>query len=85
MGYWVYILQCADDTFYTGMTNDVARRVAVHNQGRGAKYTRGRRPVTAVYWEACDSRSEALRREAAIKRLTRIQKIALITHMRKTN
>ena len=78
MAYWVYILRCADGTLYTGYTDDVERRCAAHNSGRGAKYTRGRRPVTVVYRERCDDRSGALRREAAIKSLTRSQKEQLI-------
>lgn len=77
MSYWVYILRCADDTLYTGSTDDVERRLAVHNAGKGAKYTRGRGPVTVVYREACDDKSAALRRENAIKRLPRAEKLAL--------
>lgn len=76
--YWVYILRCGDGTLYTGSTNDVDRRAAAHNEGKGAKYTRGRGPVTVVYRELCQDKSEALRREAAIKRLTRTQKLTLI-------
>lgn len=79
MAYYVYILRCADNTLYTGSTTDVARRAAVHNSGRGAKYTRSRRPVKVVYWESCPDRSAALRREAAIKRLSRAEKEALIS------
>lgn len=75
--WWVYILQCVDGTLYTGMAADVDRRVKVHNQGRGAKYTRGRRPVRVVYRESCASRGQALRREAAIKKLTRAEKLDL--------
>ena len=75
----MYILRCADNTLYTGSTTDVARRAAVHNSGRGAKYTRSRRPVKVVYWESCPDRSAALRREAAIKRLSRAEKEALIS------
>ena len=78
MGYWVYILRCADGTLYTGSTTDVERRAAVHNQGKGAKYTRSRLPVTVVYREVCADRSTALHREAAIKRLTRAEKCRLI-------
>lgn len=78
MNYWVYILRCRDDTLYTGITEDVDRRAAVHNSGRGAKYTRGRGPVTVVYREFCGDKSAALRREIAIKALTRAQKLALI-------
>ena len=74
----VYILRCADGTLYTGSTDDVERRVAVHNSGKGAKYTRGRRPVEVVYTEECESCSAALKREYAIKQLIRAQKLALI-------
>lgn len=73
----VYILLCADGTLYTGWTNDVEKRLAAHNAGRGAKYTRGRRPVTLLYAEECASRSEAMSREAAIKKLTREEKLLL--------
>ena len=76
--YYVYLLRCADGTLYTGFTNDLARRLAVHNAGKGAKYTRGRRPVELVYWESFSNKSSALRREYAIKRLPRGQKLALI-------
>lgn len=73
----VYILRCADGTLYTGSTDDFPRRLAAHSSGRGAKYTRGRGPLEPVYREACADRSAALRREAAIKHLTRAQKLAL--------
>ena len=76
--WWVYLLRCADGTLYTGSTNDVEKRLAAHNAGRGAKYTRARRPSALVYTEHAESRSAALRREAAIKRLTRAQKLRLI-------
>lgn len=78
MSYWVYILRCGDGTLYTGTAADVVRRVAVHNSGKGAKYTRSRLPVIAVYREECTDRSAALRREAAIKKLTRGEKFKLI-------
>lgn len=78
MNYWVYILRCADNTLYTGVSNDIERRLAVHNRGRGAKYTRGRLPVEAIYREACGDRSAALCRERQIKRLTRNEKLLLI-------
>lgn len=77
MGYWVYILLCGDGTLYTGSTNNLERRLALHAQGRGAKYTRGRTPLTLVYREECAGKSAALRREAAIKRLSRREKAAL--------
>lgn len=76
--YYVYILRCADGTLYTGITDDVERRVAVHNSGKGAKYTRGRGPVEPVYREQCPDKPSALRREAAIKRLRRAEKLGLI-------
>ncbi|NCB63934.1 MAG: GIY-YIG nuclease family protein [Clostridia bacterium] len=77
MSYWVYMLLCADDTLYTGSTDDVDRRLAVHNAGKGAKYTRGRGPVSVVYREACADKSAALRREIALKRLSRPEKLKL--------
>ena len=76
--WYVYILRCSDGTLYTGSTDDVVRRLAVHNSGKGAKYTRGRTPVEVVYWEGCESYSAALKREYAIKQLTRQQKLKLI-------
>lgn len=76
--YYVYMLQCRDGTLYTGITTDVARRAAVHNSGKGAKYTRSRLPVTVVYQEPQPDKSAALKRELAIKGLTRAQKLQLI-------
>jgi putative endonuclease len=76
--WYIYILRCADGTLYTGSTDDVERRVAVHNSGKGAKYTRGRTPVEVVYTEECESYSAALKREYAIKQLSRGEKIKLI-------
>ncbi|MBI3242012.1 MAG: GIY-YIG nuclease family protein [Chloroflexi bacterium] len=73
-----YILECADGTFYTGWTTDLERRVKTHNAGRGAKYTKLRRPVRLVYSENLPSRSAAQKRELAIKRLPRLKKQALI-------
>ena len=64
---YTYILQCADGTYYTGWTNNLEKRVEDHNQNRGAKYTRGRTPVKLVYSETFETKSEALKREAAIK------------------
>ena len=77
MGWFVYILRCGDGSLYTGMTDDVQRRLAVHRAGRGAKYTRGRGPLELVYQEERADRSDALRREAEIKSLSRTQKLAL--------
>lgn len=78
MAYWLYILRCGDGSLYTGTTDDVARRLAVHQSGKGAKYTRGRGPLTLAYQEACADKSAALRREIAVKKLTRAEKLALI-------
>ncbi len=79
---FVYILECADGTLYTGWTTDLDRRVKAHNAGRGARYTRGRRPVRLVYWEHAADRGSALRRETAIRRLRRCAKLALIYNER---
>lgn len=75
----IYMLRCADGSLYTGISTDVARRVAEHNGDGplGARYTRSRRPVEVVYVEPAGNRAEAARREAAIKRLNRVRKLAL--------
>ena len=78
MAHYVYILSCGDGTFYTGWTTDLEKRVKVHNQGKGAKYTRSRLPVKLLYSEEYSEKGEELRREAAIKKLTRRQKEKLI-------
>lgn len=78
MPWFVYMLRCGDGSLYTGCTDDTARRLAVHQSGKGAKYTRSRLPVALVYREEVPDKSAALRREIAIKRLTRQQKLALI-------
>ena len=75
--YLVYLLRCADGSLYTGVTTCLARRVKAHNSGRGAKYTRSRRPVTAVYAEPQPNKGDALRRERAIKSLSHAEKEAL--------
>lgn len=74
---YTYIVRCADDTLYTGWTNDLENRIKAHNEGRGAKYTRSRRPVVLFYYEEYQSKAEAMSREYAIKRMTRRQKLAL--------
>ena len=76
---FVYILECADGSFYTGWTTDLEQRVAAHNAGRGGRYTRSRRPVKLVYWEEHPDRRSAQRREVALKRLARARKSALIS------
>ncbi len=78
MNWYVYILKCSDGTLYCGMTDDTEKRLKVHNSGKGAKYTRARLPVTLVYKETLPSRSAALKREAAIKKLSRKNKLKLI-------
>ena len=74
----MYILRCADGTFYTGWTTDPERRTKVHNSGKGAKYTRARRPVELIYYEEFDDKIEAQKREWAIKQLTSAEKEELI-------
>ena len=78
---FTYILVCADGTLYTGWTNDLEKRLAAHNAGRGAKYTRSRRPVRLFYYEEFEEKCEAQRRECEIKRLPREKKIALAAHL----
>ena len=77
--WYVYILRCKDDTLYTGITTDVDKRLEAHRAGRGAKYTRGRGPLELVYREFCGTHSQALKREAEIKKLSRMEKLALIS------
>jgi putative endonuclease len=75
---WVcYLLKCADHTLYCGITNDLDKRLAAHNAGEGAKYTRGRAPVKLVYVESCEDKSTALKREMEIKAMPRAEKLAL--------
>ncbi len=77
-GWYVYLAQCRDGSLYGGATTNPEQRIATHNRGRGAAYTRSRLPVTLVYVEAAADRSSALRREAAIKRMPRAAKLRLI-------
>ncbi|PXF56204.1 MAG: endonuclease [Deltaproteobacteria bacterium] len=79
VGWYVYMVQCADGSLYTGITKDMESRVSLHNAGRGAKYTRARRPVELVYREMVSGRGAAMRRECAIKQLRPIAKRKLIT------
>jgi len=79
MPYYVYILKCSDNTLYTGITTDIARRIDEHNNSdKGAKYTKLRRPVSLVYSEESEDRSSASKREYAIKKLSREKKLELI-------
>ena len=82
MSWTLYVLRCGDDTLYTGVTTDVERRLAEHQAGRASRYTRGRLPVTLVYQERAATRSDALRREAAVKRMTRDEKTRLVMQAR---
>ena len=75
---YTYIVRCSDGTFYTGWTNDLLKRLNAHNSGKGAKYTRSRTPVSLVYYEAFQTREEAMRREYSIKQLSRKDKLALM-------
>jgi len=77
-GWACYLLECADGTLYCGITNDLDKRLAAHNVGEGAKYTRGRTPVKLVYRENCGNKSDALKREMEIKELPRTEKLALV-------
>lgn len=76
--WFVYILECNDGSFYTGVTNDLERRLKQHNEGLAARYTRSRRPVRIRYHELCESRSNALIRECAVRLLSRKEKLALV-------
>lgn len=75
---YTYILSCADGSLYTGWTNDLEKRLAAHNAGRGGHYTRAHRPVALAYYETFETKEEAMRREAAIKKLSRPEKLKLI-------
>ncbi|EGC82140.1 GIY-YIG nuclease family protein [Anaerococcus prevotii] len=79
MSHFVYILRCKDNSLYTGYTTDVNRRLKVHNSGKGAKYTRGRRPVKLVYYQEVSSMSEGLKLESAIKKLSKEKKEDLVS------
>ena len=76
--FYFYVLQCSDNTLYAGYTNDVERRLAVHNAGKGAKYTKARLPVICIYHESFVTKNEAMRVEYAFKKLTRKQKLDYI-------
>lgn len=78
--YYTYILRCSDRTYYTGYTNHLKNRLKAHNEGKGAKYTRGRLPVELIYYEVYETKEEAMRREWKIKQLDRRKKEELIYH-----
>ena len=75
---YMYVVECCDGTYYTGYTTDVKKRIAVHNSGKGAKYTRARLPVKLIYVEGFDSKEEAMSAEALFKRKTRLQKVSFL-------
>lgn len=75
---YTYILRCSDDTYYTGWTNDLDKRLKMHNSKKGAKYTKSRTPVTIAYYEEYDKKEEAMKRECEIKKLSRKQKEILM-------
>ena len=83
-GWYVYLARCRDGSLYSGATTDPEKRIAAHNRGRGGAYTRSRRPVALVYLEPAASRSAALKREAALKRLPRARKLELIAPRKRT-
>lgn len=83
MIHYVYILECGDETLYTGYTNDLCKRLEKHKNNKGAKYTRGRGPFKIVYVEEFDDKSNAMKREYEIKQLTRKQKLLLIHRQRR--
>ena len=75
---YMYILECSDNSLYTGWTNDLAKRMKAHNSGRGAKYTKSRRPVRLCYWETFETKQEAMSREARVKRMSRAEKMEML-------
>ena len=77
MNWFCYLLRCADDTLYCGITNDLEKRLAAHNAGTASKYTRVRNPVSLIFSEPCADRSAASKREMEIKKLSRVKKLAL--------
>jgi len=83
--WFVYTVQCSDGSLYTGVTTDVQKRVEAHNGTGGAKYTRTRRPVTLAYQEPCQSKSQALKREYEIKRMSRAKKLEMISTLKNKN
>ena len=82
---YTYILKCKDGSLYTGWTNDLEQRVAAHNTGKGAKYTKARRPVELVYFEEFESKEQAMKREYAIKQMARKDKLELVRRKEKAD
>ena len=82
---YIYILKCKDGSLYTGWTNDLEQRVAAHNTGKGAKYTKARRPVELVYFEEFETKEQAMKREYAIKQMARKDKLELVRRKEKAD
>lgn len=82
MKYYVYILRCAGDTFYTGWTNNIVHRIIMHNRGKGSKYVRSRLPASLVYFKECKSKAEACKKEYLIKHLNRKDKEELVKYFK---
>ena len=82
---YMYVVECCDGTYYTGYTTDVKKRIAVHNSGKGAKYTRARLPVKLIYVEGFNSKEEAMSAEALFKRKIRLQKLSYLNDNREKN
>ncbi|ABR47833.1 Excinuclease ABC, C subunit domain protein [Alkaliphilus metalliredigens QYMF] len=80
---YTYIVECKDGTYYTGWTVDLEARVKMHNEGKGAKYTRNKRPVKLIYWELKEDRSQAQKRERAIQKMNKSAKVQLVQQMSK--
>ena len=83
--WFLYILKCADESLYTGITKDLERRFKMHSEGKAARYTRTRRPLEVVYQEICKTRTDALVRECAVKALSKPKKLALIGQPKRNN
>lgn len=81
MSWIVYLLECKDETIYCGITNNLEKRIIAHNQGKGAKYTRGRLPVKIVYHQTVKTKSEALKLEIRIKKMSKSEKLSLIKNI----
>lgn len=82
---WAYLLRCRDGSLYAGWTNDLPKRLKAHNSGAGGKYTRSRRPVQLAWAESYETRTEAMRQEVALKRMTKAQKEELVTGFQPEN
>lgn len=78
--HYIYIVECSDGSLYTGYTNDLEKRIKTHNDKKGAKYTRGRTPVTLKYYEEFDNKIDAMKREAQIKKMRKIKKLKLLNN-----